>query len=138
VLKHPRGVFAQCFRGKRDRRLTGVTFLTGELLPKRLELLRELLPTAGVIAVLLNPNHPNFETRLRDVQEGARSVGQQILVLYAKTRAKASADPVELRMLLPELAPLPKKVSGWGDHNLNQAKWLPATEVRPWDRTGRA
>jgi putative tryptophan/tyrosine transport system substrate-binding protein len=63
--------------------LTGVTFFTGELLPKRLELLRELLPTAGVIAVLLNPNNPNLQTRLRDVQEGARSAGQQILVLDA-------------------------------------------------------
>jgi putative ABC transport system substrate-binding protein len=63
--------------------LTGVTFFAGELLPKRLELLRELVPAAGVIAVLLNPNNPNLQTRLRDVQEAARSVGQQILVLDA-------------------------------------------------------
>jgi putative tryptophan/tyrosine transport system substrate-binding protein len=61
--------------------LTGVTFFAGELLPKRLELLRELVPTADVIAVLLNPNNPNLQTRSRDVQEAARSVGQQILVL---------------------------------------------------------
>jgi ABC-type uncharacterized transport system substrate-binding protein len=63
--------------------LTGVTFFTGELLPKRLELLRELVPTAQVIAVLLNPNNPNLQTRLRDVQEAARKVGQQILIVNA-------------------------------------------------------
>jgi putative ABC transport system substrate-binding protein len=63
--------------------LTGVTFFAGELLPKRLELLRELVPTAGTIAVLLNQNNPNLQTRLRDVQEAARSVGQRILVLDA-------------------------------------------------------
>jgi putative ABC transport system substrate-binding protein len=63
--------------------LTGVTFFSGELLPKRLELLRELVPKADVIAVLLNPNNPNLQTRLRDVQEAARSVRQKILVLNA-------------------------------------------------------
>jgi putative ABC transport system substrate-binding protein len=63
--------------------LTGVTLFTGELLPKRLELLREAVPAAGVVAVLLNPNNPNLQTRLRDVQEAARGVGQQILILDA-------------------------------------------------------
>jgi putative ABC transport system substrate-binding protein len=57
--------------------LTGVTFFAGELLPKRLQLLRELVPTAEVIAVLLNPNNPNLQTRSRDVREAARSVGQR-------------------------------------------------------------
>jgi putative tryptophan/tyrosine transport system substrate-binding protein len=63
--------------------LTGVTFFAGELLPKRLELLRELVPTADLIAVLLNPDNPNLQTRLRDVQEAARTVGQQIIILSA-------------------------------------------------------
>src|ERR1700730_2865237 len=61
--------------------LTGGTFFAGEVLPKRLELMRELVPTADVIAVLLNPDNPNLQTRLRDVQEAARKVGQQILVI---------------------------------------------------------
>jgi putative tryptophan/tyrosine transport system substrate-binding protein len=64
-------------------KLTGVTFFAGEVLPKRLELMRELVPTANVIAVLLNPDNPNLQTRLRDVQEAARKVGQQILVINA-------------------------------------------------------
>jgi putative tryptophan/tyrosine transport system substrate-binding protein len=63
--------------------LTGVTFFAGEVLPKRLELMRELVPTADVIAVLLNPDNPNLQTRLRDVQEAARKVGQQILIINA-------------------------------------------------------
>src|SRR5262249_55402946 len=63
--------------------LTGVTFFGGEVLSKRLELMPELVPTAEVIALLLNPNNPNLQTRLRDTQEAARKVGQQILVVHA-------------------------------------------------------
>src|SRR5262249_24328282 len=63
--------------------LTGVTYFAGEVLSKRLELMRELVPTAAVIAVLLNPNNPNLQTGLRDAQEAARKVGQQILVVHA-------------------------------------------------------
>jgi putative ABC transport system substrate-binding protein len=63
--------------------LTGVTTFSGELLPKRLELLRELVPGAEIIAVLVNPTNPNLQTRLRDAQEAGRGLGQQILILYA-------------------------------------------------------
>ena len=63
--------------------LTGVTYFAGEVLSKRLEQMRELVPTAAVISVLLNPNNPNLQTRLRDAQEAARKVGQQILVVHA-------------------------------------------------------
>src|SRR5262249_22754209 len=45
--------------------------------------MRELVPTGAVIAGLLNPNNPNLQTRLRDAQEAARKVGQQILVVHA-------------------------------------------------------
>jgi putative ABC transport system substrate-binding protein len=50
---------------------------------KRLELLRELVPGAVVIAALLNPNNPNAEARSRDVQAAARAIGQQIHVFNA-------------------------------------------------------
>src|SRR5499427_9048225 len=63
--------------------LTGVTFFGGEVLSKRLEQMRELVPTAEVIALLINPNNPNLQTRLRDTHEAARKVGQQILVVHA-------------------------------------------------------
>jgi putative ABC transport system substrate-binding protein len=81
--------------------LTGVTLFQGELLPKRLELLRELVPTAAVIAVLLNPDNPNLQTRSRDVQEAARNIGQQILVLNAGSESdidRAFATIVQQRV----------------------------------------
>jgi putative ABC transport system substrate-binding protein len=67
--------------------LTGVTNFSGELLPKRLELLRELVPNADVIAVLFNPDNPNLQTRLRDVREAARIVKQQIRIVNARNES---------------------------------------------------
>src|SRR5262249_42377619 len=63
--------------------LTGITYFAGEVLSKRLEQMGELVPAAAVIAVLLNPNNPNLQTRLRDAQQAGRKVGQQILVVHA-------------------------------------------------------
>jgi putative tryptophan/tyrosine transport system substrate-binding protein len=63
--------------------LTGATIFLGELLPKRLELLRELVPSATLIGVLVNPNNPNSEARSKDVQEAARTIGQQTLIVHA-------------------------------------------------------
>jgi putative tryptophan/tyrosine transport system substrate-binding protein len=63
--------------------LTGVTILTAELMPKRLELLSELVPQAKVIAMLVNPNNPQTEGVIRDVQEGARAKGVQLHILKA-------------------------------------------------------
>jgi putative ABC transport system substrate-binding protein len=61
--------------------LTGVTIFGMMAAGKRLELLRQLMPKAGTIAYLMNPNNPNRE--FGNVQAAARSVGQQILVLNA-------------------------------------------------------
>jgi putative ABC transport system substrate-binding protein len=66
--------------------LTGVNFLTSELVAKRLELLRELLPATTRVAVLVNPtNATSTETTLRDVETAARAMGLQIQVLNAST-----------------------------------------------------
>ena len=66
--------------------LTGVNFLAGELTAKRLELLRELVPAATRVAVLVNPaNATTAESTLRDVTPAARAMGLQILVLKAST-----------------------------------------------------
>src|SRR5262245_3800776 len=65
---------------------TGVNFFVGELVAKRLELLRELVPAATRVAVLVNPaNAPNTEVTLRDVEAAARAMGLQIQVLNAST-----------------------------------------------------
>ena len=68
--------------------ITGVTLFFGELMGKRLELLRELVPGALVIAALLNPNNPNAEARSRDVQAAAHAVGQQIHVFNANSESE--------------------------------------------------
>src|SRR6516162_935223 len=67
--------------------LTGINWLGGELAAKRLELLRQLLPAAIRVAVLVNPA---FAT-LRDVEAGARAMGLQIQVLNADTSREIDA-----------------------------------------------
>jgi ABC-type uncharacterized transport system substrate-binding protein len=62
--------------------LTGVSFLSGASGTKRLELLRQLVPKAAAIAVLVDsdPNVPQAERELRDVQAAARASGQELIV----------------------------------------------------------
>src|SRR5262245_23017896 len=71
--------------------LTGVNFVTGELTAKRLELLRELVPAASRVAVLVNPTNPATETTVRDVEPAARAMGLQIQVLNASTSREINA-----------------------------------------------
>jgi putative ABC transport system substrate-binding protein len=72
--------------------LTGINFFNSELVAKRLELLRELVPAATRVAVLVNPaNAANAETTLRDVEAAARVIGLQIQVLNASTNREISA-----------------------------------------------
>jgi len=69
--------------------VTGVTFMTPELTPKWVELLSEMVPQAGVIALLVNPNDaPNAERTMRDVQEAARTKGVELLILKAGTESE--------------------------------------------------
>jgi putative tryptophan/tyrosine transport system substrate-binding protein len=65
--------------------ITGIAFLNVTLEAKRLELLREMVPTASLIGMLVNPNNPQSEVQLHDVQEAARAVGQQVFFLSAST-----------------------------------------------------
>jgi putative tryptophan/tyrosine transport system substrate-binding protein len=65
--------------------LTGINFFSAELVAKRLGLLREVVPTATRVAVLVNPTGPNSETTSRDAQSAARAAGLEIQVLNAST-----------------------------------------------------
>jgi ABC-type uncharacterized transport system substrate-binding protein len=69
--------------------LTGINFLSGELTAKRLELLRELVPTATRVAVLVNP--ANTENNEREIESIARSMGLQIRLLNASTTQEINA-----------------------------------------------
>jgi putative ABC transport system substrate-binding protein len=63
--------------------LTGFDLMSTELMPKRFELLSELVPQARVMALLVNPNYANTERIIRDVQEAARGKGVQLHILKA-------------------------------------------------------
>jgi ABC-type uncharacterized transport system substrate-binding protein len=65
--------------------LTGATSLTVEVGPKRLELLRELLPTVRAVGFLVNPTNPFTETLARETQVAANIFGIELLVLQAST-----------------------------------------------------
>ena len=66
--------------------VTGVTTLNTELAPKRLELLRELIPTANIIALLVNPTSPFIAKNISsDLQSAARTLGMQLHILNAST-----------------------------------------------------
>src|SRR5258706_10484198 len=75
-----------------DGNATGINFYSGELTAKRLELLRELVPAATRVAVLVNPtNALTTESTLRDVQSAARAMGLQIQVVNASTSHEINA-----------------------------------------------
>jgi putative tryptophan/tyrosine transport system substrate-binding protein len=71
--------------------LTGINFFNGEVTAKQLELLRELVPGATRVAVLVNPANPATETTLRDVEPAARAIGLQLEVLKAGTSREIDA-----------------------------------------------
>jgi putative ABC transport system substrate-binding protein len=64
---------------------TGMSLMVGTLLAKRLELVRELVPTADLLAVLMTPTNPENDADLNEPREAARNIGQRILVLNAST-----------------------------------------------------
>jgi putative tryptophan/tyrosine transport system substrate-binding protein len=68
--------------------VTGVATSANLLITKRLELARELVPKAEVVAFLLNSGNPNSAIREKTVQEAARTIGQQVRVLYADSELK--------------------------------------------------
>jgi putative ABC transport system substrate-binding protein len=71
--------------------VTGISLLTWPLTPKRLELVRELVPAAAVVGVLVNPTAANTEIESREIQAAARAIGQQIRVLSATSERDIEA-----------------------------------------------
>jgi len=72
--------------------MTGINFFNYELVAKRLELLRELVPGATRVALLVNPtNVTTTESTLRDVEAAARTIGLKVQVLHASTSGEINA-----------------------------------------------
>ena len=82
------------------RNVTGIAWLGSELVAKRLGLLRDLIPKASLIGLLVNPNDPRTKTQTKDMQEAAHALGLQIHVLNATSEGEinsAFAKLAELR-----------------------------------------
>jgi putative ABC transport system substrate-binding protein len=71
--------------------LTGINILSAELVAKRLEFVRELLPSATRIAVLISPSGPSSEATLRDIEPAAHALGLRVQVLNASTPREIDA-----------------------------------------------
>jgi putative ABC transport system substrate-binding protein len=65
--------------------VTGVSWFSAELGPKRLGLLHELVPNVTIVALLINPNNPESVGQPAELQDGARAIGLQLVVLTATT-----------------------------------------------------
>jgi ABC-type uncharacterized transport system substrate-binding protein len=79
--------------------VTGVTSLNVEIGPKRLELLHELVPTATIVALLVNPTNPNAGTLARDLGAAARGLGLQLHVVRASAEQDLDTVFATLRQL---------------------------------------
>jgi len=100
VAVDPVGVGLVASLSRPGGNLTGVVSLNLEVEPKRLQLLHELVPTASLIALLVNPTSPFADALTRDAQAAARTLGLQIHVVHASTERdfdKAFATMVQLR-----------------------------------------
>jgi putative tryptophan/tyrosine transport system substrate-binding protein len=71
--------------------ITGVSWVSNALVQKQLELLRELVPSADTIALLVNPDNPNAQYDVRDAQAGARSLDRSLQILNASTVSEIDA-----------------------------------------------
>jgi putative ABC transport system substrate-binding protein len=70
---------------------TGVSLFNAVLTPKRLEILRELVPNAASVALLINPKNPSTESQVSDVQGAAQVNGLKVRVLSASTEVEIDA-----------------------------------------------
>jgi ABC-type uncharacterized transport system substrate-binding protein len=71
--------------------VTGVSFIVSELIPKRLELLRELVPKAATAGALVNPNYPASDLQVQEFQDAAAATGLQIRIGTAGTEREIDA-----------------------------------------------
>ena len=71
--------------------LTGVSYLTLNLLAKRFEVLHETVPNAALIGYLINPTNANVDANTRDVRSAAELLGQKFIMVKADTEAELEA-----------------------------------------------
>jgi putative ABC transport system substrate-binding protein len=82
--------------------VTGVSFLTADLTPKRFELLRELVPKSKLVALIVNPGTPSTPDQIRGAQEAATAAGLRLQVERVRTEAEIDAAFSALARLRPD------------------------------------
>ena len=80
-----------------DGNVTGISFLLSVLVGKRIELIRELAPSATTVAFLVDPTFPTSESATRDAQAAAHALGLQLLVLNASSQGDFQAAFARIR-----------------------------------------
>ena len=65
--------------------VTGVSFLAPEVISKQMSILRELIPSANVIGLPVNPDNPDIDALLRDAQEASRTLGFQVVLAQVRS-----------------------------------------------------
>jgi putative ABC transport system substrate-binding protein len=106
--------------------VTGISFFTSPLIAKRMELLSELVPKPAVIAVLLDPNWAESAFEVREVQEAARTLGREILML----RARSVLDLDSVLGTMAQARPGALLVGSGGFLNASQRRKLVAFTAR--------
>jgi putative ABC transport system substrate-binding protein len=71
--------------------VTGITFVTTTLGAKRLDLLRQLVPTATVVGLLVNPANPTSKSQANDVQAATRALGLELVIVDARSEREIEA-----------------------------------------------
>ena len=80
-------------------KVTGFTLLTNELEPKRLGLLRDLLPNLGVVAVLVNPNYPAAVGQVAALEKAAQTTSQQLSIVKATNDTELAAGLASIEQM---------------------------------------
>ena len=88
--------------GRPGGNATGVSFLTADLMPKRFELLRELVPHARLVALLVNPNTPSADDQVEGAQRAARASASRLHVARAGSQAEIDTEFAALARLRPD------------------------------------
>jgi hypothetical protein len=123
--------------GRPNGNLTGITLLATALDAKRVELLREMVPTARSVAILFNPSNPGAADQLKEAQAATTTLGFSLKILEARTEAEIDrafevldSTPVDVFAVTVEFVPdNPAGADRGGDSRTQAAGDVPVARV---------
>ena len=116
-------------RNRPGGNLTGSVLLSAELVPKRLQLLREVLPNAAVFGVLVNPASPVTPSLIADLKVGARSLDMQLVIASART--DGDLEPAFATFSQQRVGAVLVSPNGYYNTNMKQLVALAARHALP-------